>query len=674
VELFKNKKNVLNMIKGAIASLFAFFKKDSVEKEINFDVNKHLVYSLSNKKIPSLKQLKHYYRVMLPWERIMVFICAVIIVCGLAFISVRFLKNHIRLVPIVGGDYSEALVGTPQYINPLYDNLNDVDSDLAALIYSRLFTYNENGQLQPDLAISYEVDSEGKNYTVTLRNDVKWHNGAVVTVDDVLFTFEAIKDGNYKSSLLNSFIGVEAEKVSEEKIKFSLAEPYAAFPNLLTFGILPQELWSQISPEQASLTELNLKPIGSGPYQFKSLSKNKNGEIKNIVLEINPDYYNNKPYIKTLTFKFFPTIQEAIDALNNTDVDGLGYLPHDLLHLVVAKDSLNIHRLRQTQLSLLFFNQDKNRALSDKTVRQALAQAINRPELLGKVLQNEGYLIDGPMLPGSFAYKNDLKKIEYNIIEATKILAEGAWKKVNITDKEKEAYKIWQEKKKIEEENKKEDKNSKNKTSELESGLDPETEYIFAKTTEEKSDPSGEWLIKKYKKNDYQILSLNIKTSDSSDNGKAVEEIKSAWEKLGVRVNLEIIPADSIQKEVISDRNFETLLYSQTLGSDPDAYVFWHSSQKDGGLNIINYDNAEVDKLLEEARLTIKVEDRFIKYQKIQELIIQDQPVVFLYSPYYLYLQKKKVNGLGEETIFSPSDRFNNITSWYLKTSKRFVW
>ena len=119
----------------------------------------------------------------------------------------------------------------------------------------------------------YKITPDGKNYTLKIKQNIKWHNGDPLNTDDVLFTFGAIQDPAYKSPLRASFSGVQIERVDDNTVKFILSEPYAAFLNLLTFGIMPAGLWQEINPASASLAELNTKPIGSGPYKFKIIGK-----------------------------------------------------------------------------------------------------------------------------------------------------------------------------------------------------------------------------------------------------------------------------------------------------------------------------------------------------------------------------------------------------------------
>ncbi len=109
------------------------------------------------------------------------------------------------------------------------------------------------------------------------------------------------------------------------------------------------------------------------------------------------------------------------------------------------------------------------------------------------------------------------------------------------------------------------------------------------------------------------------------------------------------------------------------MGIDPDPFSFWHSSQKkDPGLNLALYDNKNADKLLEEARQTLAADIRAQKYVLFQNLILEDMPAIFLYSPAYLYPVHKNIKGVKEGKIADPSWRFADIEEWYIETKR--VW
>ncbi|EKD43160.1 MAG: hypothetical protein ACD_72C00422G0001, partial [uncultured bacterium] len=141
--------------------------------------------------------------------------------------SVYAIATHSLLTPKFGGEYSEALIGQPKYINPLFASTNDVDADLSALMYSGLFKYNNNKQLTPDLAEKFVIASDQKTYDIELKKNLKWSDGEPITVDDILYTFETLQNAETGSPLITSFQGVRIEKTSDNAVRFTLKTPYA---------------------------------------------------------------------------------------------------------------------------------------------------------------------------------------------------------------------------------------------------------------------------------------------------------------------------------------------------------------------------------------------------------------------------------------------------------------
>lgn len=613
--------------------------KNDIDKQLNLD--KKLVYSLSKSRIPRLAQVKYANKFLTPTERKLIRISLAVVFLSLLFLAGRFYIIHLQTIPAKGGEYSEGLVGAPKHINPLYMSLNDVDNDLGALIYSSLIKTDSQGKLENDLVESYEIAADNKTYIFKIRTDVKWHNGSEMTVDDVLFTFRTIKDAQYKSPLRASFSGVEAEKVDEETIKFVLAESYAPFLELLTFGIMPESLWDQVSPQGALISDLNLKPVGTGSYKFKSLSKDKSGQIKSYTLTINNDYYGHKPNITALSFNFFQNYDEALQALNNNVVNGLAHLSKKMEANLNARNSFYFHKLSLPELTAVFFNPKINQSLKDVKVRQALATVIDKNDIVKNVLGDNASVANGPIHSNNFAYNPDIKTYQYNKAEAAKLLDEAGWKIAEVTEADIKTIQEAEKNKKI-------------------NDVDEAKLAVGA----------GKWLFNKDK-----FLIVKLTTVENDEYLQVAEKIKKAWEDLGIKMVLDVVSANEIQANVIRPRNFEALFYAQIVGNDPDVYAFWHSSQvSEFGANIANYSNKEADQLLEDARLSLNQGERVEKYKRFQEIIANELPVIFIYSPSYVYVQNKNIKGFVGERIQHPKDRFAGIANWYIKTKKRIVW
>ncbi|MFH0891581.1 MAG: ABC transporter substrate-binding protein [Candidatus Falkowbacteria bacterium] len=629
-------------------SKLAFFRKR--KKEADFDngreqseLDKKLVFSLSKSRIPSLKQLSYINNYLSPKERLIIIFSALIILGSLFTAGYKFYATHLQVVPVKGGKYIEGLIGAPKNINPLYAGVNDVDNDIVHLVYSGLFRRDKSGALVKDLAADYEVSEDGKTYTFSLKPDVRWHDDVPLTADDVIFTFNAIKDVQYKSPLRSGFIGVDVERIDDHRFKFVLTDPYAAFLDLLTFGIMPVDIWSQIPPESASLYGLNLKPVGSGPYKFLSLVRDeKTGAVKEYNLTINEDYYGMAPRID-IGFRFFASFEEAVEALNNKAINGISYLPRENKEDIITPKTYNYHKLYLPQLTLIYLNQKKNPALGDKAVRQALFYAIDRNGIINDVLSSDAYSVNGPILPSSFAYNETIEKYEYNREKAGELLDNTDWKLVEITEE-----------------------------------IIAEAE-INKESSDEKARQKAETILSlglgKWRQKNDEWLVVSLATVERGENQSVIELVKKYWEEAGVKTVLEVLPAKRIQTEIIKPRNFEALFYGQVVGADPDPYAFWHSSQAvENGFNVADYTNKEVDQLLEDARIISDQAARREKYRKFQEIISEEAPVIFMYSPVYVYVQDKSVNGFEVIDILYPYDRLSNIHEWYLKTGKKLIW
>jgi len=281
--------------------------------------------------------------------------------------------------------------------------------------------------------------------------------------------------------------------------------------------------------------------------------------------------------------------------------------------------------------------------LSDKKVRQALLFALDKNKIAAIYGEQDALVIDGPILPENFAYNANVKKYNYDIATATKLLDEAGWKIVKISQEEIDKAK-----------------------SEINSA-----DQIIKKKAETKIFMGvGEW---RAKGNDF--LTIKLITVDAPEYVKTAEEIAKFWQIANIKTIIAPVQNNKVQSEIIRQRTFDALLYSEMVNADPDPYAFWHSSQiGQTGLNIADYNNKEVDKLLEDARSTNDINSRREKYNKFQEIIAEEQPAIFLYSPNYTYALSKRIKGFSVKNILMPQDRFVNINEWYMKTIKKIVW
>lgn len=538
------------------------------------------------------------------------------VLLGLLLISaiwslIGFIDRHTHLIPQTGGVYREAAIGQPHYLNPILASNSDLDSDISHLVYSSLFKLDDKMQLQPDLAERYEVSGDQKEYTVHLKSGIRWHDGQPFSSDDVIFTIGSIQTPDYGSPLANSFQGVDMEKVDDHTIIFKLKQPYALFLYSLTVGIAPAHVWESIPPKSAGQTEQMLKPVGTGPFRFADITtRRKTGTITTMHLTRNPEYYGPHFYLDDIDFIFFSSHEEATQALLAGNVDGTSFLPLNLFDKVNSRRHLAIHRLLLPQYFALFFNQNKSEILNDAGVRSALALATDRQAIINDALHGQGDPLHLPIPPGVYAYNNELPPPIVNLDVARQNLEDAGWKDTN------------------------------------NDGI---------------------------REKDGKKLHLKITTTDWPEYVRTAELIGKQWQAIGVETEIESFGAGTIQQTVIRPRDYEILLFGEILEAEPDPYPFWHSTQtRSPGLNFALFKDKGVDTLLEEARLTSDSEARRAKYIKFQARVLDLNPAIILYRPYYLFAQKDFVQGMNARLVDLPAGRFNDIANWYVKTKR--VW
>ena len=576
--------------------------------------------------LPSWRQWKQLPGVLSISEKRIVWGALTVLLLSLSVSAIGYISAHRIEIPAIGGEYTEGLVGDPQFINPLYASTNDVDQDISRLVYSGLVRWDGVDSFVPDLATDILVSEDKTVYTFTIRDNARFHNGEEVRARDILFTINAIQTPSYRSPLAVNFQGVTVVQENDKTVSFILDQPFSPFLQHLTVGILPASLWADVLPQNVPLAALNLQPIGTGPYKFLEFTKDKKGAVRSYSLARNEDYYFQPPYIETLTFKFYSDIFALTDALENKNVEGVSIVSYENLGQVEENKNVQLLSSQLPRETNLYLNQTLSPTLSDLVVRSAISESINKQAIIDELHAGYAEILHGPILSGMLGY-NDGFTIAFDPELSQSNLTEAGYR-ANVLTGMREL-----------------------KTSLANEISDEDSEE------ETTSDPTA--------------LSLTLTTVDSTEMKVVAERIREDLINIGINVELALIPAELMLSEVIEPQNFEMLLTSVMLQADPDPYPFWHSSQGNGlGLNLVNYENDDVDTLLEESRLETDNEVRAEKYIQFQELLAKDIPAVFLYRSHYSAAVAEKITLEPIQTITSPADRYTNITDWYIKTKK----
>jgi peptide/nickel transport system substrate-binding protein len=565
--------------------------------------------------IPRKQEIKRAIFSFSKKEWLLFLVLILILIASTINILGKINQSFMISVPMEGGRVREGIIGTPRFINPVLAS-TDADRALVSLIYSGLMQKTQNNEIIPNLAESYQNSEDGLTYTFVLKDKISFHDGKPITTTDVAFTIGAIKDPIIKSPRKGNWDGVSVEVMDERTIKFTLKQPFANFLENTTLPIMPAHLWGN-SPIE--LNEANLYPVGSGPYQVSKLNKESSGIVNSYELISFKEYAIGRPYIKKINLFFYQNEDDAIRALKDKKINQLGSISPENTSLIKEKYNTIVSK-ELPRIFGLFFNQNENQIFTNKNVVNAIEKAINKDRIVSEVLNGYGLVIDNPVpihiLKESIA-KNQ-KDHQASIEEAKKILEKDGWTL-------------------------------------------GESGYLEKTTTDSN------------KKKTTSTLSFSIATGNAPELSRSAEIIKENLTEIGINVDVKVFEVGNLNQSVIRPRQYDALLFGQIVNTESDLYAFWHSSQrKDPGLNIAMYTNAKVDKILEEALSNQDQNARQQKYQQMIEEIKKDMPAVFLYSPNFIYIVSKDLQGFNIDNLTLPSDRFLNAYLWYTKTDN--VW
>ena len=504
--------------------------------------------------------------------------------------------------PAYGDTLVEASIGD---ISGLIPNITSDSSsqDIGSLIYSNLVRTDKNLRLEGELVEGWDISPDQLTITFHVRKGVKWHDGVELTAADVDFTYRYMIDPKTPTAYAESFRQVRhAEVVDPYTYRVTYEKPYS--PALLSWGIwiLPRHILE--APWKAGVdlrtTPQSRYPIGSGPYLFQEW---KTGE--KVVLEANPDYFEGRPYIKRVVYRIIPDQSTIFLELKAKNIDMAGLTPIQYRRQTdypAFRKAFNKYRYLANGYAYLGFNLLDPR-FQDKRVRQAMAYAINKQEIIEGVLLGLGQAAQGPYKPGTWWYKPDVKTYPFDPDRAKTLLAELGWTRMN----------------------------------------------------------SDGVLVK-----DGKPFSFTIMTNQgNSVRQQTAEIIQRRLKAVGIDVKIQVVDWAAFINTFIRKRQFEAIILGWGLGLDPDQYDIWTSTQTGPDqLNHISYKNPKVDELLEAGRRTFDEAKRKEIYWEFQDIMAEEQPVVFLYVPDNLPVVSSRVRGIEP----APAGISYNFIKWYVPT------
>jgi peptide/nickel transport system substrate-binding protein len=544
----------------------------------------------------------------LRWQLVIIFLTGLVV--GILLISEQPPAIvSIAPEPVKGGIYTEAIIGSMQRLNPALDAYNSADRDINRLIFSSLLRFDSRGMPVNDLVESGGASIDGQIYNFTLKDDVFWHDGEPFTSDDVMFTIELMREENniIPADIRAFWQEVEVIILSEDTLQFKLPAPFAPFLDYLSFGILPQHILGGLSFDQIISDSFNLQPVGTGPYVFDRLIV-EDEQITGVMLSAFDQYYDSTPFIEQIIFRYYPDSNAALAAYRAGQVQGISNVTADILPAVLAEPALSVYTGRKPEMAMVLFNlkNPEKAFFEEKDVRQALMYGLNRQWMIDRILQGQALLANGPIFPGSWAYYDGLESRAYDPELARSMLKEAG--------------------------------------------------YVI---------PAEGGNVRAQE--DMQ-LSFDLLHPDTELHTQIAEAIQRDWAQIEVQVNLVPLPYDQLINERLTGRDFEAALVDLNLARmpDPDPYPFWNQAQATGGQNYSQWDNRVASEYLEEARVTVDMDERARMYRNFQVVFNDEQPALPLYFPVYTYAIDRQVQGVQMGPLYDSSDRLSTVTRWFL--------
>ncbi|MDB5183665.1 MAG: putative Extracellular solute-binding protein family 5 [Candidatus Saccharibacteria bacterium] len=435
---------------------------------------------------------------------------ALIAIVGLQM--VWFQRSYLQTAPVSGGTYAEAIKGPVETLDPLFAT-TPAELSAAHLLFSSLFETDTTGHVRGDIA-STMIDDGDKVYTVNMRHDARWQDGQQLTASDVVYTVGLMKNAAVHSSQGTSWQGVNVQQVNNYEVKFTLPAAYAAFPQALTFSILPQHVLKSIDPAALREASFSTSPIGSGPFKLRLLQTISQTVGSKIVhMDANDDYYRGRPRLDHLQIHAYADDESIGMALKTGEVTGASDVASDVASTLNNNKYETV--IRPTNNGIYAIFNLSNTALKDPIVRKALQVGTNTSAIRKQIYGNPQPLAL-PFIPYQVAGSNAITPPKFDQNAAAQALDADGWLMHNgVRSKGTDKLQL---------------RVVTRKNNDYETAL--------------------QILVTQWQKLGVQVTTQIFDTSD---------------------------PTQNFTTDVLQQRNYDVLLDELVIGGDPDVFAYWDS-------------------------------------------------------------------------------------------------
>lgn len=476
----------------------------------------------------------------------------------------------------VGDTFVESSLGDASRLNPLLAT-DSASGDICGYVFNGLVKYDKDLRLVGDLAAAWDIRRGGLEIVFHLRPGVRWHDGVPFTARDVVFTYRVLIDSNVATPFGADFADVKSVEAPDDRtVRVTYAKPFAPALESWGMGMIPEHIFKD---GPVNTNPANRRPVGTGPYRFLEWKPDEK-----IVLGANADYFEGRPRLDRIVYRIIPDSSVEFLELRNESIDFMGLSPDQDAAYPEFFRHYNKFSYPSFSYTYLAFNLD-HPFFADRRVRRALAQAVDRKDIIQGVLLGRGRSATGPFPPSSWAFDPSVPEDVYDPEAARGLLKSAGWADTNgdgILDKAGRPF---------------------------------------------------EFTVLTNQGNKMRELTATI--------------LQSHFARVGIKMNIRILEWSAFIHNYVDKRNFDALILAWNLSRDPDQYVIWHSSQRGPGkYNFAGYANPAADRLWEEGRQTFDPDRRRNLYHRLHRMLADDRPYLFLYYPESLPVVHRRIHGV----------------------------
>lgn len=538
-----------------------------------------------------------------------VWVGLLVLLAGIVVFQSQNLSSYYEfLKPVAGGVYREGVVGGFTTANPLYSTTT-ADNSVARLMYSGLFTYDQKGQLESDIAESWSVSESETEYTVLLKKDIQWHDGSALTADDVVFTYHTIQNPDAASPLFGSWQNIAIAKKDNYTVTFTLSNPLSSFLYSLTNGVIPKHILGSVPAGNLRTAAFNtVSPVGSGPFEWRNVEVRGHGDTREEVVSLvaHKNYYKGEPkldgYVVRAIHNKDRLVKEFTDG-NLTAVAGLDEVPADLQN----DTAIRTYNFPLRAEVMTFFKTTEG-ILADAKVRNALVLATDRDEIISS-LNYPALSVTGPFLRGQLGFDATVQQPGLDIEAAKKMLDEAGWLVGKNGTREKEG----------------------------------------------------------------QELLISLYAADTPEFSKVALQLQNQWRAVGAKAELLLQTGkdldatinghayDALLYGIVIGNDPDVYAYWDSSQADVRSM---------NRFNFSEYQSSIADEAIAAGRTRLDPELRAIKYKPFLQAWVADAPAVGLYQPRFLYVTRGPVHGLKEHTISTQTAYYAGIETWMIQRAR----